>query len=162
MLPDEILSIELSLLLIKYGDRKVLKSLAKVIGLDIKDLQNKILAITQIRKKYPVVKSQQTSRIVDEIIDHHPQKADFLKILYDRYQNRTFLPELRDIKRLLNRHSIETAGVKQRNSAAPKVFKVLASLEEKELEELTQQQDRDRGNFSSLGIISDQILGRKD
>ena len=159
MLPDEILSIELSLLLIKYGERKVLKSLSKVIGLDIKDLQNKIYSISQIEKKYPVVKSKQTSQLVDKIIDQHPQKAGFLKILYARYQNRTFLPELRNIKRLLNRHSIESDRIKSRNSAAAKVFKLLASLEGKELEELTQQQDR--ANFSSLGIISDEILGRK-
>jgi len=162
MLPDEILSIEISLLLIKYGEKRVLKSLSKVLGIDIKDLNSKLQCITEIKKKDKVVNSQKTSRGVNDIIKQNPQKADLLNILYDRYLNKTFLPELRDIKRLLNRHSIDTKAVKQRNSAASKVFKLLASLEEKELQDLTQQQDQDRANFSSLGIISDQILGHKE
>ncbi|MBI1879390.1 MAG: hypothetical protein HYR94_14430 [Chloroflexi bacterium] len=159
MSSDEILELELSLILIKYGERKVLTSLAKITGLSISELEIKLERIHQIEKKPPVKKTKQTSRIIDEIIDQHPQKAHLLKILYARFQNKSFLPELRDIKRLLNQHSLESEGLKSRNIAAPKVFKLLASLDEKQLEELTQQQDK--VDFSSLGIISDEIMRHK-
>ena len=42
--------------------------------------------------------------------------------------------------------------------ALSKVFKLLASLDKRELEELSQEQDKT--NFSSLGIISDEIMKR--
>ncbi len=158
MSPNELLELELSLLLIKYEERKVFVSLAKLSGLTLTELETKLRKIQQVEKKRPARKSKPSSRVIDEVINQHPQKSDILRILYARFQNKTFLSQLRDIKRLFNRHSLEAERVKSRSSAASKVFKLLASLDVHELEELAQEQDK--SNYSSLGIISDEIMKR--
>jgi hypothetical protein len=143
MSTDEILELELSLLLINYGERKVLRSLAKVNGLNDNELETKLKRIHQLEKKPASRKSKDPSKAVDEIISR---------------QSRSFLPEMRDIKRLFHRHSLEPKNLKSRSTSASKVFQLLASLDEKELEEFTQEQDKT--NYSSLGIISDEIMKR--
>jgi len=158
MSTDEILELELSLLLINYGERKVLRSLAKVNGLNDNELETKLKRIHQLEKKPASRKSRDPSKAVDEIISRHPQKSKLLKLLYSRFQSRSFLPEMRDIKRLFHRHSLEPKNLKSRSTSASKVFQLLASLDEKELEEFTQEQDKT--NYSSLGIISDEIMKR--
>lgn len=158
MSTDEILELELSLLLINYGERKVLKSLAKVNGLNNNELETKLKRIHQLEKKPLSRKAKDPTKAIEEIINQHPQKSKMLKLLYARFQSRSFLPELRDVKRLLNRHFPDSKVLKSRNSSAPKVFTLLATLDEKELEELTQEQDKT--NYSSLGIISDEIMKR--
>lgn len=158
MSTDEILELELSLLLINYGERKVLRSLAKVNGLNDSELETKLKRIHQLEKKPASKKSKDPSKAIEEIISQHPQKSQLLALLYSRFQNRSFLPEMRDIKRLFNRHSLESNNLKSRNTSASKVFRLLAGLDEKELEELTQEQDKT--TYSSLGIISDEIMKR--
>lgn len=158
MRPDDILELEISLLLIKYGEMKVIKSLSKLIGLKNDDLKTKLKMISKSKDSCQINNYRLDS--IDNIIDKYPEKRNLLKDLYDRYQNKTFLPEFRDIKRLLNRHYIELEKIKSRKSAIKKVFDLLSSLDENELKELAQQ--KERTNMSSLGIISDQILGHKD
>lgn len=156
MSTNELLELELSLLLIKYEERKVFASLAKLSGLTITELETKLRKIQQAEKKRPTTKSKPSSRVIDEVINQHPQKSDVLRVLYARFQNKTFLSQLRDIKRLFNRHSLEAESIRSRSTAASKVFKLLASLDVHELEELAQEQDK--SSYSSLGIISDEIM----
>ncbi len=159
MSTDEILELELSLLFVKYGERKVLRSLAKVNGLGDSELKTKLKRTRQLERK-PLTKKrkQVASKTIDEIISQAPQKSHLLKLLYSRFQSKSFLPELRDIKRLFNRHSLESKNLKSRNASVPKIFRLLATLDEKELEELTQEQDK--RTYSSLGIISEEIMRR--
>ncbi len=156
MSPDEILELELKLFLIKYGEKKILTSLAKLIGISPSELENKVQKVHQVGKKTVKEKGNRLSRVIEEIIEQHPQKARLLRKLYDQFQDRSFLPETHDIKRLLHRYELKSDGLKSRDSSAPKVFKLLASLEENELEELVQLHKN--SNFSSLGIISDEIM----
>lgn len=158
MSTDEILELELSLLLINYGETKVLRSLAKVNGLNDNELETKLKRIHQLEKKPAPKKPKDPSKVIEEIISQHPQKSPLLKLLYSRFQNRSFLPELRDIKHLFNRYSLATKNLKSRSTSAAKIFRLLASLEEEELERFTQEQDKT--SYSSLGIISDEIMKR--
>lgn len=159
MSTDEILELELSLLFIKYGERKVFRSLARVNGLDSSELKTKLRRrANQLDKKSPSKTDKYPSRAIEQIIKEHPQKANLLGLLYSRFQNKSFLPELRDIKRLFNRHALESKNLKSRNTSVLKIFKLLATLDEKELRELTQEQDR--RTYSSLGIISEEIMKR--
>lgn len=159
MSTDEILELELSLLLIKYGEKRVLKSLAKVNGLRASELEANLKRIHQAEKKPTKRKGRDTSKVVEEIINQHPQKTQLLKLLYSRFQSRTFLPQLRDIKRFFNKHSLEPGSLSSRNNSAAKVFKLLANLDEIELKELTQEQDK--AQYSALGIISDEIMKQR-
>lgn len=85
MTTDEILELELSLLLIKYGERKVLNSLAKVNGLSDNELEIKLKKIRGAEKKPAARKSKDPSKVVEEIINQHPQKSHILRLLYSRF-----------------------------------------------------------------------------
>lgn len=159
MTTDEILELELSLLLIKYGERKVFRSLAKVDGLSVSELEAKLKRVHQAEKKPSRRKGRDTAKVIEEIINQHPQKSQLLKLLYSRFQSGSFLPQLRDIKRFFNKHSLEPGNLSSRNNSAAKVFKLLASLNENELKELTQE--RDKTEYSALGIISDEIMKQR-
>lgn len=158
MSTDEILELELSLLFVKYGERKVLRSLARVNGLDSNELKTKLRRTHQLDKKPAIKKAKSPSKAIEQIIMQHPQKSHLLGVLYSRFQSKSVLPELRDIKRLFNRHGLESKNLKSRNTSATKVFKLLATLDEKELGELAHEQDR--RTYSSLGIISAEIMKR--
>ena len=95
---------------------------------------------------------------IELLVAQNPEKADTLRSLDVRFSNKTFLPELRDVRRFLENHSVPSKSVKSRVDARPKLFRVLASLDSSELSSLSEQMDS--GGYSSLGIISDHILGR--
>ena len=158
MSADEILELELSLLLINYGERKVMKSLARVNGLNDNELESKLKRIHQLEKKPRSRKSVDGSKAIEAIISRHPEKSQLLNLLHSRFESRSFLPELKDVKRLFNRHSTHSTKLKSRNASAVRVFRLLASLDENELQKLTEEQDRT--NYSSLGVISDEIMKR--
>jgi iron-sulfur cluster repair protein YtfE (RIC family) len=159
MSPNEILELEVSLLLIKYGEKRVLKTLAKVRGLSVDELEVNLKRVSQAEKKPSKRKGKDASRVVDEIIKQHPQKSHLLKQLYSRFQSKSFLPQLRDIKRFFNKHSLEPRNLSSRNNSAIQVFKLLANLDENELKELIQEQDKT--HYSALGIISDEIMKQR-
>jgi hypothetical protein len=160
MISAKIIDMELSLLLVKYGEEKVIRSLSALLALDIAELESKLQDNYQIIKTKICPKTLNKSNKIERIIDKYPQKKDLMKILYARFQERTFLPHLRDIKDLFNRYNVDSKNLKSRKTATLHVLNFLANLDVKDLEELTQL--RDRNNYSSLGIISDEILRIKE
>lgn len=122
---DEIVELELNLLLIKYGEKKVIKHLAKMSGLSPVELETNLQKVHQIKKKSSSKKRNRASNAMEEIINQNPQKSQVLNLLYSRFQSKSFLPSLSDIRRLFNRYSSEPENLKSRNNSAPKIFKLL-------------------------------------
>jgi hypothetical protein len=155
---DEIIELELNLLLIKYDEKKVIKHLAKIIRLSPDELEANLREVHQVKKKSLSKKRNRTTSAVEELINQNSQKSQVLNVLYSRFQSKSFLPNLSDIRRLFNRYSSEPENLKSRSNSALKIFKLLTSIDKNELEELAQEQDKK--DFSSLGIISDEIMKR--
>lgn len=155
---DEIIELELSLLLIKYGESKIINCLARLKALSDEELENKLQKVRRIKRKPSKSGRNTKSNAIEKLINEYPEKSNILNLLYSRFQNKSFLPHLSDIKRLFNRYSIESESLKSRSTSTPKIFNLLVNLNEKELEELAQELDKT--NFSSLGIISDEIMKR--
>lgn len=156
---NQFLDYEIILLLAKHGERPVLNALAKRLGISPQRLYDQLNEITklQINKAKPR-KQPNISRVVDYIAEKHPDKASNLRLLLEQFQDKTFLPELRDIKRFFERHGRPLDGIKSRAEAGPRLFELLATLETRDLEGL--YEGANKKGPSSLGLISDQIMRR--
>jgi hypothetical protein len=156
MSKDEIIELELSLLLIKYSESRILGSLATMMGISSSELEAKLEKIRQAKNEPPKSKRNKNSQYINEITRKHPRKSKILSLLYSRFESGIFLPQLHDIKQFLRSHSVEDENLKSRQDSVKKLFSVLAGLEDNELKELIQE--KNKPNFSSLGIISDEIM----
>lgn len=156
---NTILRWHVALLLLEYGEDAVVGILADIVGQTPDELQTLLHDINKVghtkTKKAPTNKP---SVSVHALLESHPEKAAVIKALKDRYDNRTLFPELKDVRRFLERHAQSSTSLKSRVDATPKILRVLINLPLHELETmLSTPSDKE---FSGLGVISDQILGR--
>lgn len=151
---------EITLLLAKYGERQVLNALASHLQLSPDVLEGRLREITQLKPRVTTKKHTDPTAIIESLVNHHPDKAEALKLLFSRFQNRTFLPELKDVKRFYNRYGTDLGKVKSRIAATSKLFKLIANLDAKAVANLID--DFKAGEYSSLGILSDEIMKRKN
>ena len=159
MTSDDFLEYEIALILAKYGERKVLSAMAKKLGLSPEEIEGKLRKLNEIPPKKLRRNLSEPRSTIEALLARYPSKSEYLKILFARFQNKTFLPEFRQIKQFLERRTAETGQIKSRTEAMPRLFNLLGSLEESELATLCQ--DSEKGEQSSLGIISDEIMGRR-
>jgi hypothetical protein len=155
---NEFLEHEVILLLAKHGERPVLAALAGKIGMSADELRDKLAELRKMKPRASTRKPIHGANDFEAVIAQHPNKAEDLKVLFGRFQNKTFLPELKDVRRFLDRHSQKIGRIKSRADAAPKLAKLLGSLDSSELAGLCH--DSEQGEYSSLGIISDEIMRR--
>lgn len=160
MSPQEILDLEVSLLLIKYGKESLFKTIAKRLEIDEAILNNE-LQILLNSKSFSKNKKRNPPKpfAIDSVIKGKEEKSNYLRQLFSRFENKTFLPELKDVKRFFDRY--EMSAPKSRLLAKAHLFKFLAELEISELEKLLDQKTTSIRESSALGLISDEILRRK-
>lgn len=158
MSSSKFLDYEVTLLLAKYGKDALLAALAKKLQLTPDQLEAILQtplneeSVSRSRKKPPAVDR------VTELAQEFPNKAQWLRTLHGRFENRTFLRELRDVKRFFEEHARPLGTLKSRAESLPKLLTLLAELDVAELESLCQAQPENA--YSSLGVISDEILRR--
>ena|SRR6476620_5832462 len=99
------LEYEVALLLAKYGKTAVLNALAAKMQFSHEELEALLKEIPSRKPRERASKLPSASAAVDEIIRQHPSKAPLLRKLHDRFQNRSFLPEFRDVRRFLEQHT---------------------------------------------------------
>jgi hypothetical protein len=97
---------------------------------------------------------------IDELTARFPTRADDLRELYIRFQERTFLPALHDVKIFLYRHSAEPRALRARSAALAEVFNLLAHLPDRELGQVLAEARMRASGKSDLEIVADAILGR--
>ncbi len=153
------LDYEVALLLAKYGKTALLKALAEKINTTPDQLESILQSPPTQSGATPSRKKPSASNIVEALAQEHPDKAQFLRVLQTRFENRSFLPELRDVKRFFEQRHRALGTAKSRVDAFPRLAKLLAELESAELSALCQSQSQ--SGYSSLGIISDEILRRE-
>lgn len=95
---------------------------------------------------------------IDELAGRFPGKAETLRELHARFQQRTFLPERKDVEGFLHRYVANPPKVRTRSSAEKAVFEALAALAANTLAEVCSEA-RLFGK-SQLEIIADAILKR--
>jgi hypothetical protein len=158
MSASKFLDYEIALLLAKYGKTALLDALARKLQLTQEQLESIIQ--TPLGEKSPSRPKKRPSadELVAQLAQVHPNKAQLLRTLHGRFRNKTFLPELRDVKRFFEQHDCSLGASKSRAEALPRVLRLLADLDVSELETLCQALPENE--YSSLGVISDEILRR--
>jgi hypothetical protein len=151
------LEIDIKLLVLKYGYGPVLKGLAMATDTSLEEIEAMIRRIAE--KKSPKARTLQRKTAIEtaeKIISSSPN-YELLHELALRYQDKTFLPQLRDAKRFLERHGI-MREVKKRSLAVGPVFEVLATQSQQELKELLA--DLHPAGTSTFSQLANEIIGR--
>jgi hypothetical protein len=151
---DQLLQLEVRILLLKYGRQKVLCTLAQLGDQSLEELEQHLLAIEQ---KRPIGRPKPTAVEIAAVESRGREEiAEPLRALAVAFQNKAFLPQLRDVQRFLDR--IAPPGkLKSRDSAAPSLFRALAKLPEGELVRLAAPDDS--GGQSEFSILARAIMG---
>jgi hypothetical protein len=160
MTPREFLDLEVSLILLKHGKEALLQSVARRMQLSDESLRLELDKL--LRAEYALSSKKKSATrpfVLDSVLVGREEKADYLRQLCARFENRTFLSELKDVKRFFDRQGRSAPTWKSRALAQASLFRVLADLDVSELKKLLAQGPAGT-EVSSLGLISDEILGR--
>lgn len=125
------LELDLRMLILRYGKQRVLDGLSQLGEQVPEDVEQKLRAAKRGRRP-PVARSSAVELAVSECRDH-PEIAEAVRSLAVGFQNRTFLPNLRDVERFLDRVSAAHGKLKSRVAAAPVLIRTLVALRREEL-----------------------------
>ena len=152
---DQFLEMETRFLILRYGRQRVLHTLARLGEQTPEDLEKLLQSRGEKRK---------TSRIKPAIMDlvalechDHPDLAEPLRAIAVRFQNRAFLPHLRDVQRFLDRAGSEPGKMRSREAAAPALIRALGKLPREDLLRLASE-DRSSGD-SDYSLLARAIMG---
>lgn len=123
---SKFLDYEVALLLAKYGKTALLEALAKKLQLTPEELEAILQTPVNAEAASRSRKRPMAVEIVEQLAKEHPSKSQWLRTLYIRFGNRTFLPGLRDVKRFFEQHDRPLGPSKSRAETLPNVVSLLA------------------------------------
>ena len=156
----ELLDLNLRLLVAQHGKKGVADALSSIDEVSLTVIGDKIDAYARRNKRR--TPNRQPKKTIQEMIRAAKPDSEaecIIERLAQCYENKEFLPELRDVRQFLESRSMSSAKARSRADALPLVIGVLVHFGLEELHSLERKQEA-RG--SDLGIISDQILGQID
>jgi hypothetical protein len=155
---DDLLNIELRLLLLRHGRRNVLKALATITDQTPEQIETE-LALAEKRKASGKRNTISTVELVGQLSREKPESADMLRTLATRFENRTFLPHLRDVQRFFDRTGYSHGRLRSRREAARQVLRMLSQLGVEELKRLVASPEA-QGD-SDYALLARQIMGAR-
>jgi hypothetical protein len=158
---DALIKIEVRLLAARYGRRRVIEALAAIDNVDLAVIESEIEKFEAKAKQRR--QKQRRRKGVPELIeqvDLPDNSRQIVERMAYAYEEKQFLPVLRDVKRFLESQGVAANKLRSRLDALPRVIEVLARQSNEGLEKLVaESQTSAQGD---LGVIADQILGRGD
>src|SRR5262245_4687940 len=131
---DELLDIDVRLLVLRYGRQKVLAALARLVEQTPMELEQQLQAlghkISAARRKAP---NPSLVEVAASECREHAEIMEPLRTLAVAFENRSFLPNLRDVERFLHRAGASPQKFKSRALAGPVVIRALSKLPKEEL-----------------------------
>jgi len=158
MTSNQFLEYQISLLLAEFDSQPVLNVLALKLGASPEELQAQLEKIGSTHPVKRIATRRQPEDIVKRIASRNPEKADRLHMLSSRFQNRQFLPTLRDVERFFAQQTGKHPKIESRSKALPKLLTVLADMSTTELDRLSESEST--SGYSALSVISGEILRR--
>lgn len=153
---DEILNIEIRLLIAKYGYENILGVLSNVKGTSVDEIE---LLVASLQNKKAMRKPTRKKSIM-EVAEDVISGAEHYALLYKlaiKYQDKEFLPKLKDVRRFLERSGINSDALKSRLNSTKKVFEFLRGLSKHELESLLTDIPED--GESAFSALANEIIG---
>lgn len=155
-----LLNLELRLLVARHGKVEIAKALSTIGDVDLAVVDDSLKDYERKRGKKGARRTRRKS--IEEMVrdaNPRPTARGLVEKLARAYDERDFLPELRDVRRFLESRRVSVEPLRSRSDALPKVLRVLA---EHDLEELAALDKGRAAGGSDLGVITDQILGSHD
>ena len=155
---DQFLDLEIRLLLLRYGRRRVIESLASGADESVEALERQISELESKKKTPPRSKKPTPPELVAAACEDRPGVEGQVRNLIASYENRTFLPRLREVERFLDHTGVRHSKLKSRVAALPKVIQALAGMSESQLKELLEVAAHDKG--SDFALLANEIMRR--
>ena len=153
---EKILNIEIRLLIVKYGYKNILEALSKTKGTSIDEIESLIVSLQKKSAIRKPTKKKSVMEVAEDVISGAENHASLHKLAL-KYQNKEFLPQLKDVRRFLERSGIKSNKLKSRLNSTKKVFEFLKGLSKHELESLlTEIPENGESAFSAL---ANEIIG---
>lgn len=152
---NDYLEIEVELLILKYGYAKVLSAIASRDNITLEVLEKKISDLKNKKSQKPRRKEVSVEEIVAKIISENPHIKDEIQLLLARFVNKTFLPELKDVRRFIEKQSNRKVNIKSRDSGAKHVFDIIKSMPKNEIMQVI---DLNPIGESDYSLLSEQII----
>ena len=153
-----ILDLELRLLIARHGKARVSEALSAIGDVDVAVIGAGIRAYEdKTRKNKSRTRPRKT--MTEMVREAHPNSLEAYRLVEKlgcAYENKEFLPELREVNHFLETQGNRARTFRSRADALPSVLRVLARCE---LDKLQTFHNKRRDHVSDLGIITDQILG---
>jgi len=155
----ELLKIEVDLLVLKYGEAAALRAFAGATGSSEDAVRRKLAILKEKKTKSKVARTKKRPIDIAKDVAKDSTHEEQLLQLAVSYQNRQFLPQLKDVRRFLSRFNIEK-NIKSRDNATRIVFETLNRCSSDELNDfLSDSIESDQSSFSRL---SGHIMGDLD
>ena len=155
---DQLLEIDVQVLLIRHGRQRVLNVLARLGEQSLAQLEQELRALAERPKVEKSTKSRRSLiDIAEEEARERPAIFEPLRAIAVNYENHSFLPYLRDVRRLLNRLGASDATATSRASAGPVLIRALAKVTPEEL--LALSMSTGSPHESDYSLLSRAIMG---
>jgi hypothetical protein len=131
---EQILALELRLLILRYSRRRIIDALAKLGDQTAEELERELTAALKRKaRRNAKPKERPTSDLIADACRDRPEITELVTILVSRFENRTFLPQLRDVVRFLDRTGVSHGKLKSRRLSTTAIVSALARLDIDEL-----------------------------
>lgn len=155
---DRYIDIDVRLLVSRHGRQEVIAALARLVEQTPEEIEQELRALRE--KPAAVRKKAENQQLIDvAALESHDctEIAEPFRALAIAFENRSFLPNLRDVQRFLLRAGASAHKPKSRALAGPKVMRALSKLPKEELVELAVRAEP--GNESDYALPSRAIMG---
>jgi len=108
------------------------------------------------------IKKRKTLSVSDAVangVRERPDAAEFLQLLATRFENRTFLPQLKDVQRFLDRSGAPYKNLRSRSAAGHRVITALCRLSIDELRQLAARSSSPKAD-SDYALLAREIIGK--
>jgi hypothetical protein len=155
---NRILELQVELLVLQHGRRSVVEAIAGTGGRPAEEIERDIASI-QRRK---VVKRRKEVNSEETLLREFRGRPDLLPLirrLLQSYENRIFLPNLRDVQRFVERSGGLKSRLKSRQLAIVPLIRTLAGLTDTEIERIVH--DLSAAGSNDYELLAREIMGKK-
>lgn len=155
---DELLDLDVRLLVLRYGRQRVLEALAQLGEQSLMQLDAQLRTLQEQSKmaRSQGSKKKTLAEAVATACGERPEITEALRTIALGFENRTLLPNLRDVARFLDRIGAPTGTLKSRVVAGPILIRALAKLPRQDLEKIVAMEAS--GHVSDYSLLSQAIM----
>jgi len=136
--------------------RGIIDALAKLGDQTAEEIERELAAALERKpRRKTKLRERPTSDLTADACRDRPEIAEIVTILASRFENRTFLPQLRDVVRFFDRADVPHPKLTSRRLALPRVIRALARLDAEELQRLIASPEEGE---SDLAVLAREIM----